>query len=57
MNHSDETVDDCFAFFMREKLLEQQCLLLENELVVMGVMAFCFHSGYAHSQQGRRAMS
>lgn len=36
MNHSDETVDDCFAFFTREELLEQQCLMLENELVVMG---------------------
>ena len=36
MNHSDETDDDRFAFFSREELLEQQCLLLENELVVMG---------------------
>ncbi|MGJ7547603.1 hypothetical protein [Pseudomonas alloputida] len=36
MNHSDETVDDRFAFFSREELLEQQCVLLENELGVMG---------------------
>ena len=36
MKNSDETVDDCFAFFSREELLEQQCLLLESELVVMG---------------------
>ncbi|MBA1215887.1 hypothetical protein [Pseudomonas fulva] len=36
MNHSDETVDDRFAFFSRVELLEQQCVLLENELVVMG---------------------
>lgn len=36
MNHSDETVVDCFAFFTREELLEQRCRLLENELVVMG---------------------
>lgn len=36
MKNSDETVDDCFAFFSREELLEQQCLLLEGELAVMG---------------------
>ncbi|MGO3987236.1 hypothetical protein ABI582_23030 [Pseudomonas sp. SAS7] len=36
MKNSHETQDDCFAFFSREELLEQQCLLLENELVVMG---------------------
>ncbi len=36
MNNSDEIVDDRFAFFSREELLEQQCLLLQSELVVMG---------------------
>ncbi|MFG0393021.1 hypothetical protein ACF8LH_04235 [Pseudomonas sp. zbq_4] len=36
MNHSDETVDHCLAFFSREELLKQQCLLLENQLVAMG---------------------
>ncbi len=36
MKNSHETQDDCFAFFSREELLEHQCLLLENELVVMG---------------------
>lgn len=36
MNNADEIVDDRFAFFSREELLEQQCLLLQNELVVMG---------------------
>jgi len=36
MNHSDETVVNCFALFTREELLEQRCRLLENELVVMG---------------------
>lgn len=36
MKNSHETQDDCFAFFSREELLEQQCLLLESELLVMG---------------------
>lgn len=36
MKSSDVTVGDRFAFFSREELLEQQCLLLENELGVMG---------------------
>jgi len=36
MNNPDETVDDRFAFFSQEELLQQQCLLLENELAVMG---------------------
>lgn len=35
MKNSDEIVEDRFAFFARE-LLEQQCLLLQSELVVMG---------------------
>jgi len=35
MNNPVETVDDRFAFFSQE-LLQQQCLLLENELAVMG---------------------
>lgn len=34
--NSDTTVsDDRFAFFTREELLEQQCMLLESELDVM----------------------
>jgi hypothetical protein len=36
MNEPDQTLDDRFAFFSREELLEQQCLLLESELAVMG---------------------
>lgn len=36
MKNSDEIVEDRFAFFAREELLEQQCLLLQSELVVMG---------------------
>lgn len=36
MKNPDQTVDDRFAFFSREELLEQQCLLLESELAVMG---------------------
>lgn len=32
MKNSDETVDDCFAFFSREELLEQQCLCLNASL-------------------------
>lgn len=36
MNKPGQTLDDRFAFFSREELLEQQCLLLENELAVMG---------------------
>lgn len=36
MKNPHETQDDCFAFFSREELLEQQCLLLESELLVMG---------------------
>ncbi|WP_313455565.1 hypothetical protein [Pseudomonas sp.] len=36
MNKPDQTLDDRFAFFSREELLEQQCLLLEGELAVMG---------------------
>lgn len=36
MNKPDQTLDDRFAFFSREELLEQQCLLLESELAVMG---------------------
>jgi hypothetical protein len=36
MKNSHTTQDDCFAFFSREELLEQQCLLLESELLVMG---------------------
>lgn len=36
MSNPHETVDDCFAFFSREELLQQHCLLLENELAVMG---------------------
>ncbi|WP_367599191.1 hypothetical protein [Pseudomonas fulva] len=36
MRDTDQAVDDRFAFFSREELLEQQCLLLENELAVMG---------------------
>lgn len=36
MNKPDQTLDDRFAFFSREELLEQQCLLLESELTVMG---------------------
>ncbi|MEW4948567.1 hypothetical protein [Pseudomonas asiatica] len=35
MNNSDEIVDDRFAFFSREELLEQQCFLLESELAVL----------------------
>lgn len=35
MKNSDEIVEDRFAFFAREELLEQQCLLLQSELVVM----------------------
>lgn len=35
MKNSDEIVEDRFALFARE-LLEQQCLLLQSELVVMG---------------------
>ncbi|QXH53319.1 hypothetical protein KSS94_09460 [Pseudomonas fakonensis] len=34
--NADVTIsDDRFAFFTREELLEQQCMLLENELDVM----------------------
>lgn len=36
MTKPDQTLDDRFAFFSREELLEQQCLLLESELAVMG---------------------
>lgn len=36
MKNPHDTQDDCFAFFSREELLEQQCLLLESELLVMG---------------------
>lgn len=36
MKNPHETQNDCFAFFSREELLEQQCLLLESELLVMG---------------------
>ena len=36
MKNPEQIVDDRFAFFSREELLEQQCLLLENELAVMG---------------------
>ena len=36
MTKPDLTLDDRFAFFSREELLEQQCLLLESELAVMG---------------------
>lgn len=36
MNKPDQTPDDRFTFFSREELLEQQCLLLESELAVMG---------------------
>lgn len=36
MKNSYETVDDRFALFRVKELLEQQCLLLESELVVMG---------------------
>ena len=35
MNKPDQTLDDRFAFFSREELLEQQCLLLESKLAVM----------------------
>ncbi|WP_234454430.1 hypothetical protein [Pseudomonas sp. LAM2023] len=36
MTHHEDIADDSFAFFSREELLEQQCLLLESELAVMG---------------------
>ncbi len=36
MTKPDQTLDDRFAFFSREELLEQQCLLLESEMAVMG---------------------
>jgi len=36
MKNPDQTVDDRFAFFSREELLEQQCLLLESESAVLG---------------------
>lgn len=36
MTNPNETADDRFPFFSREELLEQQCLLLESELAVMG---------------------
>ncbi len=36
MTKPDQTLDDRFAFFSREELLEQQCLFLESELAVMG---------------------
>lgn len=36
MTRHEDIADDSFAFFSREELLEQQCLLLESELAVMG---------------------
>ena len=36
MTNPEQAADDRFAFFSREELLEQQCLLLESELVLMG---------------------
>jgi len=35
MNTETTASDERFAFFTREELLEQQCLLLESELDVM----------------------
>lgn len=35
MKNPHEAQDSCFAFFSREELLEQQCLMLESELLVM----------------------
>ncbi|WP_434120373.1 hypothetical protein [Pseudomonas fortuita] len=36
MTNHEDIADDRFAFFSREELLEQQCLMLENELAIMG---------------------
>ncbi|WP_444758084.1 hypothetical protein [Pseudomonas sp. A014] len=36
MTNPEQAADDRFAFFSREELLEQQCLLLESELALMG---------------------